>query len=162
MFARPVLALTLTCLVWGFVLGYVHHLTQPRIEEAERREREGRLLEIFPGCSFQEENGVFLCYLDNELVGKAVEVKGKGYGGEMRVLVGINLDNTIRGVRVLSHSETKGIGSRATEFSYLSQFENLGLSQLAFRPEGGVEAVSGATVSSRAILEAVRRALEHA
>ncbi|MEM2619254.1 MAG: FMN-binding protein [Candidatus Hadarchaeales archaeon] len=162
MSVKPVLALTLTCLVWGFVLGCVHELTEPRIREAERREMATRLSEIFPGCEFVEENGIFLCYRENQLVGRALEVRGKGYGGEMRILVGINLDKTVRGVRVLSHSETKGIGSRAAELPYLSQFENLSLNQLAFRPEGKIEAVSGATVSSRAILEAVRRALEHA
>jgi electron transport complex protein RnfG len=156
---KPVLALTLTCVIWGLILGYVHEMTEPRIEEAERREREAKVGEIFPGCQFQEENGIFYCFRDNQLVGRAVEVETKGYGGTIKVLVGINPDNTVRGVRVLSHSETKGIGSRATEPSYLSQFENLAPADLAFRPQGRVEAVTGATITSRAILEAVKEAL---
>jgi electron transport complex protein RnfG len=158
---KPVLALTLTCIVWGLILGYVHQITESKIAEAERKEREKMIAEIFPGCSFEEENGIFYCFQDNRLVGKAVEVETKGYGGTMRVLVGINADNTVRGVRVLSHNETRGIGSRATEPSFLSQFENLGKEQLAFKPQGQVEAITGATISSRAILEAVRRALEY-
>jgi electron transport complex protein RnfG len=158
---KPVLALTLTCIVWGLILGYVHRITESKIAEAERKEREKMIAEIFPGCSFEEENGIFYCFQDNRLVGKAVEVETKGYGGTMRVLVGINADNTVKGVRVLSHNETRGIGSRATEPSFLSQFENLGKEQLAFKPQGQVEAITGATISSRAILEAVKRALEY-
>lgn len=158
---KPVLALTLACIVWGLILGYVHQVTKPKIEEAERREKEAMLGEIFPGCSFEEEDGVFYCFQNGQLVGRAVEVEAKGYGGRMKVLVGINLDNTVRGVRVLSHNETKGIGSRVTEPWFLSQFENLTIEQLFFKPQGEIEAITGATISSRAILEAVREALQH-
>jgi electron transport complex protein RnfG len=159
--AKPIVALTLTCITWGLILAYVHQVTEPKIKEAERKEKEATIKEIFPGCTFEEENGIFYCFQDNRLIGRAVEVETKGYGGFMKVLVGINLDNTVRGVRVLSHNETRGIGSRATEPSYLSQFENLRLEQLAFKPQGKVEAITGATISSRAILEAVKEALEH-
>ncbi len=160
--AKPIIALTLICALWGMVLGFVHQLTEAKIKEAEQKEKEKQLLQIFPGCTFEEENGIYYCYSENQLVGKAVEVQVRGYGGPMKVLVGIRIDNTIQGVRVLSHNETRGIGTKATDPEYLAQYEGLAYEQLAFRPEGEVEAITGATITSTAILQAVREAMQHA
>lgn len=161
MSVKPIAALTLTCLVWGILLGVVYRITRPRIEEAERMEMEKKLQEIFPACRFEKENGYFSAILDNQIVGKVVLVSTKGYGGEMKVLVGVNLDGTVKGVRILSHNETRGIGSKIQEQGFLSQFEGKRLDQLYFSPEGEIEAITGATISSRAVLTAVREALEH-
>jgi electron transport complex protein RnfG len=90
------------------------------------------------------------------LVGYAVISDGKGYGGKMKVIVGIDLDNRVAGVYVLSHSETVGVGSRATENTFLIQFNDKTLDNLQLRSNGGaIDAVTGATISSTAVTNAV-------
>ncbi len=161
MSAKPVVVLTATCLVWGVLLGITHVLTKDKIVEAERAEINKVLSEIFPSASFVEENGYYRCIENGKLVGYAAIVEGAGYGGKMKVAVGIYVDNTIRGVRVVSHSETPGLGSRVAEDEFLKQFEGKTLERVWLKSDGGdIDAITGATISSRAVVEAVRKGME--
>ncbi len=86
----------------------------------------------------------------------AFETKGKGgYGGDVGLMVGINLDSDqIVKVRVTTHSETPGLGARAKDNpEFVSQFDGLALSaNLALKNENGsIDAMSGATITSRAV-----------
>lgn len=91
--------------------------------------------------------------------GKAVafETKGKGgYGGDIGVMVAINLENDqIVGVRVTTHSETPGLGARAKdEPDFVAQFDNLSVmdTNLGLKADNGViDAMSGATITCRAV-----------
>jgi electron transport complex protein RnfG len=85
----------------------------------------------------------------------AFESFGKGFGGDIGLMVGVNLDNDkIIGVGVTTHSETPGVGSRAkTEPGFVAQFNGLPLIEtFKVKPDGGqVDAISGATVTSRGV-----------
>jgi H+/Na+-translocating ferredoxin:NAD+ oxidoreductase subunit G len=91
--------------------------------------------------------------------GKADEVvfesSGKGFGGDVNIAVGVNLGtDKILGVRVTTHSETPGVGSRAkTDPTFVSQFKGQPLEQdFKVKADGGqVDAIGGATITSRAV-----------
>jgi electron transport complex protein RnfG len=87
------------------------------------------------------------------------ETSGKGYGGEIGLMVGVNLnDDKIAGIGITTHSETPGVGSRAkSDPSFAAQFKGLPFSGVfKVKTEGGqVDAVSGATVTSRGVCTAL-------
>ncbi len=94
----------------------------------------------------------------------AFETSGTGFGGAIGLMVGINLDkDTIIGVRVTTHSETPGIGSRAKDDpAFVSQFSGKGMdTNFGVKAEGGaIDAMSGATVTSKAVSLAATQAKE--
>ena len=94
----------------------------------------------------------------------AFEIFGKGYGGAMGVIVGVNLENDeIIGVGVTTHSETPGVGSKAkTDPDFTAQFKGLSiLDPFKVKTDGGqIDALSGATISSRGVCGALVEAGE--
>lgn len=101
---------------------------------------------FFPGVFGGEKNSV--CF----------ETFGKGYGGDLGLMVGVNLENdTIVGVRVTTHSETPGLGARAKDSPDLvEQFPNLPIaSTFNVKGSGGqIDALTGATITSAAVCSA--------
>ena len=89
----------------------------------------------------------------------AFESSGGGYGGDIGVIVAVNVDSDdIVGVAVTTHSETPGLGSRAKDDpSFARQFKGLPIKDaFKVKPDGGqIDAVSGATVTSRGVCGAV-------
>jgi Na+-translocating ferredoxin:NAD+ oxidoreductase subunit G len=87
------------------------------------------------------------------------ETSGKGYGGDIGVMVGVNLDDDkIVGVGVTTHSETPGIGSKAkTDAAFSAQFKGMPLKDtFKVKTEGGqVDSLSGATITSRGVSAAL-------
>ena len=90
------------------------------------------------------------------------ETFGKGYGGDVGLMVGVNLENdTIVGVRVTTHSETPGLGARAKDTPDLvDQFPNLPVaSEFKVKGAGGqIDALTGATITSAAVCSAATEA----
>ena len=85
----------------------------------------------------------------------------KGYGGNIDLMVGFYLDNTMAGYRILNHKETPGLGSKIMEESFMKQFRGLILSDKALnlRSVGGeIDGITSATISSKALLDGVKRA----
>ena len=97
---------------------------------------------------------------EGSIIGYCVDVDSYGYGSDpINLLVGLDSDGRAVAVKVLSHSETPGVGSKATASSFLSQFEGKS-GILAVKKDGGeIDAVAGATISSRAITAGVSLAL---
>jgi electron transport complex protein RnfG len=156
---RESAVLTAICVVSGLVLFAVHSLTEKRIEGVENSKMARLLSEIFASADFREENGIYLAVSreNGELLGYIARAEGRGYGGTITLLVGVTIDGRVKKVRVLSHSETPGLGARIAEEDFLSQFENRTVDKVLLRREGGeIDAVSGATISSRGVVNAVR------
>ena len=93
----------------------------------------------------------------------AFETQAEGYGGTLNLMVGVDPETeTLVGIGVTTHKESPGVGSRVTEEPFGKQFPGLTLdANISIKADGGViDAVSGATVSSRGACEAVRRGIE--
>jgi electron transport complex protein RnfG len=75
--------------------------------------------------------------------------------------VGIRLDETVKGVRIIRHEETPGLGARVAENEFLESFVGRHLENLVLNGEsGGIDAVTGATISSRAVVDTVREEVQ--
>lgn len=97
-------------------------------------------------------------------IGYVIKTITSGYGGDITLLTGINNDGTIAGIKVASHSETAGVGSKITEEDFASQFVGKSTTnQLkAAKGESGddtIESITGATVSSKAATDGVNAAI---
>ena len=101
---------------------------------------------------------------DGELTSLAIKtVSKKGYSGDIEVVTGFSPDGSINKVVVVSQTETPGLGTKVTEDGFLSQFEGKKPSTFKLKvkkDDGDVDAVTGATISSRAVSEAVSKAAE--
>jgi electron transport complex protein RnfG len=105
---------------------------------------------------------VFPARRGSQLISVAYGTSANGYHGPIEVMVGIDTSGTLTGVSVMTHSETPGLGARVVEEGFTNQFKGLALSdELKLSANGGnIDAISGATLSSKGVLEAVRKALE--
>ena len=100
---------------------------------------------------------VYTVYNGETLIGYCVESASAGFGGDVALMVGYGADRALLGVSVIAHSETPGLGAKVAESAFLDQFK--GQSGALVLGEG-VDAVSGATISSRAVTNAVNLATE--
>ena len=104
---------------------------------------------------------IFPAYKNGELWAVAFEVTGKGYGGDIGVIVGVDVAaDRLLGIGITTHKETPGLGARIREKGFRSGFAGLDLSgEAKVKADGGkVDAVSGATISSRGVCAAVNEA----
>jgi electron transport complex protein RnfG len=110
------------------------------------------------------EHTFFVGVLDGEPRAVTFETSGKGYGGDVGLMVGIDTkDGKILGVGVTTHAETPGMGAKAqTDPSFAAQFKGLPLKeQVNVTGDGGsINAISGATITSRAVCSATNDALK--
>ncbi len=172
-----IVVLTVLTAVSGGLLAAVHSGTELKIEEQVLKILKAPALEdIFPEVTNKPleerftiksddlELQVFPAKLSDGSNMAAFETKGSAFGGPIGLMVGINLDtDAIVGVRVTTHAETPGIGTRAKDdLSFVSQFTELGMdSNFALKGDGGViDAMSGATVTSKGVSLAALQAKE--
>ena len=87
----------------------------------------------------------------------------EGYGGDIQITVGVTKDGTVSGVSILSISETAGLGMRATEAKFQKQYVGKNTDKFYVSKDGGegepIDAISGATITSRAFTGAVNTAI---
>lgn len=106
----------------------------------------------------------FPAVFKGERIGTAVKTKSaKGYSGDIWLMVGFNAQGDVLRIQVLEHKETPGLGSKMSDLKFLNQFfsKNPGQDNLKVKKDGGsVDAITGATISSRAFSEAVQLAYE--
>lgn len=160
-FLFPIIALTAICLVISAALAVTNSFTAPVIAKAAAERAEAARAEAVPEADGFEpvwaENlpeSVTEAYRATNNAGYVFMVTATGYGGEIRLICGIGPDGKILETKVLSHSETKGLGSKITEPEFAGQFPGKG-SDL-----NGVDIISGATISSRAYIDAVKDAFK--
>lgn len=167
------LAITLAA---STAVGIVYRVTTDPIAAAEQRKKVAALSRVLPPfdnnpsqqVSEVESDGlpvwIYTATRAGEPVGYAVQtVTQRGYGGEIRMMVGFDAAGKVVGIEVLQHNETPGLGSKMTEEDnpLVTSFrgKNPGSMQLSVRKDGGeVDALTASTISSRAYIDAVARA----
>jgi len=169
--------ITLFSSLAGGLLAVVRSGTAERIEYQQLKFVKGpTIIEIMKGCSNdplvdrfkiadgKKERNFFVGVFEGKPNTVALESFGKGFGGDIGVIVAVNLeDDKIVGIGVTTHSETPGLGSRTkTDPSFKSQFKGLPIKEpFKVKPDGGkIDALSGATISSRGVCGAVIKSAE--
>jgi Na+-translocating ferredoxin:NAD+ oxidoreductase subunit G len=156
--AYPVVFLAIIVTVSVVLLIAINSFTSPVVESRRVEEITGLLENIFPEMSqYELEGEVYIIYQDNEKAGYAFIASGSGYGGDIDILVGLDSGFEIKGVSILSQTETPGLGSRITESLFTDQFKGLSLSDIALKSKSSkIDAITGATISSRAVVNAIK------
>jgi electron transport complex protein RnfG len=156
--AYPVVFLAVIVTVSVVLLVVINNMTSSVVESRRVEEIKGTLENIFPEMSqYEIEDGVYIIYQDNAKIGYAFKASGSGYGGNIDILVGLDNNFGIKGISILSQTETPGVGARITESSFTDQFKGLSVSDIALKSEGGkIDAITGATISSRAVVDAIQ------
>ncbi|MDO4567000.1 MAG: FMN-binding protein [Oscillospiraceae bacterium] len=156
-FLRPVLVLSAICLAASALLGLTNSLTAPIIEAAELAEADRTRRELLPEAEEFEEieielEGIDSVYADTGGEGYVISVTGRGYKGDVPVTVGLDSEGVIVGVSADASGETATVGSRAGEAAFTDGFKGQSGS-------AEVDVLTGASVSSRAVINAVNQAL---
>lgn len=160
----PILVLTLVVFVAVTVLSFTNDMTKGAIENQKWAKIESVLDQIFPSYSKYDTHTACedICVIydsSDSIIGYAFVATGKGYGGEIEILVGLEDGNAVKGIVIISHSETPGLGSRITEPDFGNQFASASINDITLSKDGGaVDALTGATISSAATVNAVREA----
>ncbi len=169
------LVLLVTSVVVALILAFTNSVTKDKIAENTRKEQDAAKIEVlagattFEGVEFTDETGlVQSVYVgknkNGETVGWCANVQPSGYGGVIDTMVGISRDGAVSGVKIVSLSETPGLGAKATDASFLDQFSGkLGDGSLAViksgtAGDGEIMAISGATITSSAVKDGVNAA----
>ena len=168
---KMVVVLTILSFFSGGVLAYIRNTYQGRIDNQVLEFVKGPAVRtIFEGAGNdpiadrftikdgEVERTFFVGVFDGEPRGVAFETSGKGYGGDVGLMVGIDVkDSKLMGVSVTTHGETPGMGAKAkSDPAFVAQYKGLALEQpIAVTLDGGsISALSGATITSRAVSSA--------
>ncbi len=182
---KNTIILTVITLVSGLLLGLAYEVTKDPIAQSEENAKREAWQAVFPDVSedaFEQTDvdqdiaasvikdlGISatideVCTVDGGDTGYVITATdGEGYGGDIQVTVGITADGTVSGVSFLSISETAGLGMKATEPSFYEQYVGVQAEQFYVSKDGGqgepIDALSGATITTRAVTGAVNAAL---
>ena len=164
---KPALTLFIICLVVTALLAGTNLLTKDKIaEQAEITAQESRKIVLSDAETFEEQDGCYVGLAGGETVGYVFETESKGYGGTVKVMTGIGADGMITGVVILEHEETPGLGANAERASFTDQYkqavpaDGITLVKNKAAGEGEIVALTGASITSRAVTDAVNQAIE--
>ena len=171
-----VIALLVITAVSGGVLGLVYGMTKDAIAEVDQKKNEAAIQAVLPlegevtykadtlKYNYEGVDMTFPCNLaydtNGNFQGAAVKTSEGGFGGKIDMMVGFLADGTIKGTSVLSHAETPGLGANMTG-KFKDQFvdKNPANFRLIVSKDGGdVDAITAATITSRAFSKAVDKA----
>ena len=182
---KNTLILTVITLVAGLGLGFVYEITKEPIAQAQEAAKKEAWQAVFPEAELDEFEAVDVDQKAADKVIKDLGIKGsidevctvgedgyvitttdsEGYGGDIKITVGITADGTVNGVSILSISETAGLGMKAKEPAFYEQYQGKQAEKFAVSKDGGegepIDAISGATITSRAVTGAVNVALAY-
>lgn len=185
---KNTLIITAITLAAGIGLGLVYEVTKEPIAVAQENAKQDAYREVFADAdSFEnvevdtdaadaalKEAGLTSDVIDEvaeakdgsgETVGYVITATSKeGYGGDIQITTGITSDGTVNGISVLSISETAGLGMKATEPEFQSQFADKQVEQFQYTKtgaseDGEIDALSGATITTNAVTNNVNAAL---
>ncbi|HHY77765.1 MAG TPA: RnfABCDGE type electron transport complex subunit G [Clostridiales bacterium] len=171
------------CVVAAAVLGVTNYITADKIAEqaalandqARRsvlsQAQEFTLLdgqevsELLSKAEYDSIREVYVAKADGDIIGYAIKTSPKGYGGEIEVMVGIDTEGTVTGIKVGNNSETPGLGQNATKPEFQAQFtgknwnEGVTVIKSGTPKDNEIVAIAGATITSNAVTNGVNQAL---
>ncbi len=181
-----VLSLFIVCLISAGLLSKVYTLTHKKIAQEENKQIQYNITQVMPettnmqikpvdslllSCScrivpesksYDEiiKDSLWIIYTyGNQRLGIVFKVAPQGYGGIIPIWVGLGNDTIVKKIFIEPEDlkETPGLGTQITESSFQEQFANRTFKELKFSPTTkGIQAISGATISSRAVVNGIR------
>ena len=157
--------LTVTCLVASGLLAAVYGVTKPKIEENKIRKQTEALSALAPEADKFTETEAGRMWIGVTESGKEicriVKSSARGYSSTIKVLVAVDQNGYCQAVTVLEQNETPGLGTNVLSEKFQSQFKGKTLDKMKLSKDGGkLDAITGATISSKATIKAVRKGME--
>jgi electron transport complex protein RnfG len=173
---KPAVSLFIISLAAALALGFVYEITLEPIKRQKEKIEAETVAALIPGTSETIAENVstaegstvtkaVACLNAGEIIGYAVTAAPKGYGGELQLMVGFDTRGVIQGVRILSHSETPGLGANAALPAFTDQYKNKTGRLSVVKIKGNeqpheVVAVTSATITSDAVTRGVNDAVD--
>lgn len=177
-FLGMLLSLLIITVISGFSLGFVNDLTIAPKAKAKLEKKINALKLVLPTFdnnpveamkrvkseTIADSIEIYPAYLKNEFVGAAIiGTTDKGFNGLVKLMIGFKPSGAVENVVVLEQKETPGLGTKMTQPKFLQQFKDINIStfKLKVKKDGGdVDALTGATISSRAFCDAAQMAYD--
>ncbi|HDK7139464.1 TPA: RnfABCDGE type electron transport complex subunit G [Clostridium botulinum] len=159
----------------GLILGGAFAITKKPIEAQVEKTNTEAMKEILPKADkFEKMEGkakdavteVNEGKKGNDVAGYAIKVLTKGYGGQIEMMIGVSKEGKVEGIKILSHSETPGLGANAPQPKFSGQFKgksiekDLEVVKTAPGKDNEIEAMTGATITSKAVTKGVNDAVK--
>ena len=190
-FIKDAIILCIITLISGLCLGLVYDITKAPIAKAQEATKQAAYKKVFQdAASFKENEANTLAVKENKavidglnlgnveidevvdaldsnntVIGHVVtSISNDGYGGAVKLSVGITSEGQVNGIAFLSISETAGLGMNATKPKFYEQYagktvESFNVVKVPSSNDSDINAISGATITSRAVTSAVNAAL---
>ncbi len=177
--AKLIIVLTIICAVSGSLMALVNDMTKDLIREANERAKLEAMKSVLPefdnnpveDAKVISANGkdwtFFVAKQKSQFVGAAfASTSHKGYSGDIHVMIGVTAENKILAIEILTpHKETPGLGAKITGYDFRRKFIGKDINEnetkWAVAKDGGdIDQISAATISSRAVVEAVKQGLD--
>ena len=155
------------------ILGAVNQMTAPIIEANQIESEEAAMKTLITDAQHfknienienEEVKKICIAQKGEEIVGYVLRMEPNGYGGAIKMLIGVDIGGNVKGISILEHSETPGFGANAEKESFKEQFINrktpLSVSK-SIAGDDEIQAITGATITSAAITNAVNKASEY-
>ena len=161
---RLTLTLFLITTIVAGLLGLVNYVTADTIAEQTAQKAENAMRQVLEADSYEpldvpEDSAVTAAYRAGDK-GYVVRVAPNGFGGAIDMMVGVDVSGAVTGVAIVSQSETASLGANCTREDFRAQFTGKTGTLSVSKDGGEIEALTGATVTSRAVTEGVNTALE--
>jgi electron transport complex protein RnfG len=177
-FTSMAVSLLVITLVSGFALGYVNELTIEPKAKAKLERKVNAIKQVLPEFNnnpveqvkriksdmSKDSIEIYTGIMDDKPIGTAVIGSSeKGYSGLVKIMVGFNPDESIKNIVVLEQKETPGLGTKMKGEKFIRQFRGKKPSEFNLKPKkdgGDIDALAGATITSRAFGEATQLAYD--
>ncbi len=157
--------LIITAIASG-VLAYLNTITQPIIEENQRVTQEKARKEVLPSAlTFEEIAGDLIYHIgkdaEENIVGYTFVASLNGYSGDVKTMVGVNTDLVIEKIKIISQSETPGLGANCEKPEFQMQFSGKQRAEMKVDKDGGtIVSLTGATITTRTIANSIKAAMD--
>ncbi len=184
---KNTISLMLITLVAGLLLGVVYEITKEPIAAEQQRAKEEAYKTVFADADSFEKIELDVSDVEQDLseqgydvtINEAMRIYDKsgntagyaltltdheGYGGDIQFTMGVKADGTVNGISFLSIAETAGLGMKAAEEDFMNQFadkkvESFRYTKSGASADGEIDAISGATITTNAVVNGVNAGL---
>lgn len=173
---RLVLVLTVICVAAGVMLAWVNSIAAEPIEKAARAEKVAAIKTVLPPFDNDPDTDTvtvaadgkdwtfYVGHKDGAYAGAAFEtVSHEGYGGDIRIMVGVTDDDNVSAIEILAAKETPGLGAKIAGDAFKQQFAGRAIAGTRWqvrKDRGDIDQITAATISSRAVVNALKKGLD--
>ena len=168
---RLVLILFAISVFTSLLLGIVNYITEGPIAESKAKKTTEAMLVVMPADEYVQESytgidamvqSISRAMRGGEQTGWVVGVNPSGFGGAIDMVVGVDKNYLVTGISIIKMTETSGLGANANKDEFKNQFVAQGAGLAVNKDGGTIQALTGATVTSRAVTDGVNSAIQAA